>query len=344
MELIQQLKEHSDFESVDPNKIFYYATPDRGATISRISNDRSSFDASHRKVVEVDPARIDAIRFGYDPNDGDKEVYEARFVHSKHDEDGGWCPVILQDLIGGIDKDLLDRAKENPMQTVELADGAREPTVDDSLACGFAHSSISPCPVVFRADRSGDAVTCVLAAYGNVIAMSINPNQNGLPEIGAKIEGNTKLLCKDAGSLVMRATGVQTAKIKMPIGELYARLMNLGENGKYMGGRGGLFVVSPETHEGSAGHMIGIDANKGLIYDCAEAYALPLTVDNLDRCAGNDALCVGFLRMRELLMPKARGSRGKRKQQRKQAQKQKKARTIDQAGVKAAGEALKPKA
>jgi hypothetical protein len=134
---------------------------------------------------------------------------------------------------------------------------------------------------VFRAYRSGDAVSCVLSAYGNVIAMSINPNQKGLPEIGAKIEGNTKLLCKDAGSLVMRATGVQTTKIKMPIGELHPRLMNLGENGKYMGGEGGLYVASPETHEGCAGHMIGIDADKGLIYDCAEEYALTLAVGNI---------------------------------------------------------------
>jgi hypothetical protein len=118
MELIQQLKEHSDFASVDPNKIFYYATLNRGATISRISNDRKFFNASHGMVLEIDPARIDAIRFGYDTNDGDKEVYEGRFVHSKHNEDGGWCPVILQDLIGGIDKGLLDKAKKSPMETV----------------------------------------------------------------------------------------------------------------------------------------------------------------------------------------------------------------------------------
>eukprot|EP01047_Picozoa_sp_COSAG01_P103579 COSAG01_NODE_33023_length_571_cov_1.197034_1_plen_107_part_00 len=65
------------------------------------------------------------------------KVWEGRFVHSKHNDDGGWYPVIRQDLIGGIDKDLLAKAQKNPMETVELADGARESTADDSLACGL---------------------------------------------------------------------------------------------------------------------------------------------------------------------------------------------------------------
>eukprot|EP01047_Picozoa_sp_COSAG01_P102297 COSAG01_NODE_31908_length_589_cov_1.818367_1_plen_79_part_00 len=51
-------------------------------------------------------------------------------------------------------------------------------------------------------DRSGDAVTCVLAAYGNVISMSIDTNRKGLSLIRSKIENNTKLLSKDAGTLV----------------------------------------------------------------------------------------------------------------------------------------------
>eukprot|EP01047_Picozoa_sp_COSAG01_P055155 COSAG01_NODE_6109_length_3845_cov_11.171116_2_plen_158_part_00 len=149
---------------MDTEKIFYYATTDRGGTFSRISNDESSFDASHGTVLEIDPARIDAIRFGYDTNNNNQTVWEARYVHDKHNEHGGWYPVVKQSLFCEIDKDLLDKAQTNPMQTVELADGARETTANDSLACGLAHSSIS-CPVVFRADRSGDAVTCVLAAY-----------------------------------------------------------------------------------------------------------------------------------------------------------------------------------
>jgi hypothetical protein len=72
--------------------------------------------------------------------------------------------------------------------------------------------------------------------------------------------------------------------------------------------------------------MIAIDADLGLIYDCAEPKALPLTVENLDRCAGDYAMCVGFLRMRQLLKPalkrKARGSRGRdTEKQRKKRQK-----------------------
>jgi hypothetical protein len=56
--------------------------------------------------------------------------------------------------------------------------------------------------------------------------------------------------------------------------------------------------------------MIGLDLDRRLIYDCAEPYALPLTVENLDRCAGNDAMCIGFLRAREIKRPGSRGKRG----------------------------------
>eukprot|EP01047_Picozoa_sp_COSAG01_P035524 COSAG01_NODE_2733_length_7167_cov_48.846067_5_plen_330_part_00 len=318
---MQRLEESGDLDNVDCDKIFYYATPDRGVTISRISNDRSSFNAAHGVVLEIDPTRIDAIRFGFDTNNGDKGVWEARYVHDRHYEHGGWYPVIRQSLIG-VDKDLLAKAHHNPMETVELADGARETTVDDSLACGLAHSSISLCPVVFRADRSGDAVSCVLAAFGNVISMSIDANRKGLSSIRTQIENNTKLLCKDAGTFVMGATGVQTAKIKKPIGELYRALLNRGENGKYMGGEGGLFVASPETHEGCAGHMVGIDADKGLIYDCAEEFALPLTAENLDRCSGNMSMCVGFLRMREVMRSQAKTQKNKKRRQKQKAKKQ----------------------
>jgi hypothetical protein len=217
---MQQLEESGDLDNVDCDKIFYYASSDRGVTISHVSNDKSSFNTAHGVVLEIDPTRIDAIRFGFDTNNGDKGVWEARYVHDRHYEHGGWYPVIRQSLIG-VEKDLLAKAQKNPMETVELADGARKPTADGSLACGLAHSSISPCPVVFRADRSGDAVTCVLAAFGNVISMSIDANRKGLSLIRSKIENNMKLLSKDAGTLVMGATGVQTAKIKKPIGELY---------------------------------------------------------------------------------------------------------------------------
>jgi hypothetical protein len=50
---------------VDHTQIFYYTTPDRGATIIGVSNDRDSLDAAQGKVLEVNPDRIDAIRFGY---------------------------------------------------------------------------------------------------------------------------------------------------------------------------------------------------------------------------------------------------------------------------------------
>jgi hypothetical protein len=287
--LMQRVKAHPHFKNVDTNQIYYYSTTNRGQTISRVSNDKSTFAASDGIVLEIDPNRIDAIRFGYD---GGKGVWEARFVNS-----GGWHRANRNSL-SGIDDDLFDRAKKDPMQTVELADGARESNGDLS-ACGLAHLSLRN-PIVFRANRSGEAVSCVLAAYGNVIAMSIDSNQKGLKEIHGLLKSNQKLLCKDAANQMRSLTGIQAAKVKIPLDKLYETLMTYR----------GLYVVSPETHEGCAGHMIGLDLDRRLIYDCAEPYALPLTVENLDRCAGNDAMCIGFLRAREIKRPGSRGKRG----------------------------------
>ena len=271
----------------------------------------------------MDPNRIDAIRFGIDIYDGNKGIFEGRFASEKHNRDGGWYPIDIESL--DIDRQLIDRAKRKPMTTVELADGSREINMDSSSDCGLAHSSVER-PIVFRAKSNSQS--CVLAAYGNAISISIDSERKGLDAVQTLIDENVKLLNKDAGNRVCQETGIQTTKVKMPINEYYKIMMTRGANGKFMDGAGGLYVASPETHESAAGHMIAIDADLGLIYDCAEPKALPLTVENLDRCAGDYAMCVGFLRMRQLLKPalkrKARGSRGGCKKRRKQLQEEKK--------------------
>jgi chemotaxis protein histidine kinase CheA len=302
---------------IDVTKIIYYTTPDRGVTICKASNNKDDFTASNERMLQLDPLTINAIRYGFD---GSKGVWQARFSNFTHEDHQGWETVDYDSLIG-IDKDLFANAKREPMKTVELADGARGNTAEDPSACGLAHLSLSP-PVPFRAPRTGDAASCVLAAYGNVISLSINPKQKGLEALHGLLNSTKRLLCKDAANTVRELTGIQTAKVKMSTEKLYPTLLSKAANGKFMDGEGGLYVVSPQTAEGAAGHMIGIDADKGLIYDCAETVTLPLTEDYLDRCAGDNAMCVGLLRMRQIQRP-VRGKRGKRKPTRKQKQKQK---------------------
>jgi hypothetical protein len=302
---------------IDVTKIIYYTTPDRGVTICKASNNKDDFTASNERMLQLDPLTINAIRYGFD---GSKGVWQARFSNFTHEDHQGWETVDYDSLIG-IDKDLFANAKREPMKTVELADGARGNTAEDPSACGLAHLSLSP-PVPFRAPRTGDAASCVLAAYGNVISLSINPKQKGLEALHGLLNSTKRLLCKDAANTVRELTGIQTAKVKMSTEKLYPTLLSKAANGKFMDGEGGLYVVSPQTAEGAAGHMIGIDADKGLIYDCAEIVTLPLTEDYLDRCAGDNAMCMGLLRMRQIQRP-VRGKRGKRKPTRKQKQKQK---------------------
>jgi chemotaxis protein histidine kinase CheA len=302
---------------IDVTKIIYYTTPDRGVTICKASNNKDDFTASNERMLQLDPLTINAIRYGFD---GSKGVWQARFSNFTHEDHQGWETVDYDSLIG-IDKDLFANAKREPMKTVELADGARGNTAEDPSACGLAHLSVGP-PVPFRAPRTGDAASCVLAAYGNVISLSINPKQKGLEALHGLLNSTKRLLCKDAANTVRELTGIQTAKVKMSTEKLYPTLLSKAANGKFMDGEGGLYVVSPQTAEGAAGHMIGIDADKGLIYDCAEIVTLPLTEDYLDRCAGDNAMCMGLLRMRQIQRP-VRGKRGKRKPTRKQKQKQK---------------------
>jgi hypothetical protein len=158
--------------TVDNTKIVFYTTTTRGGPIDKISNKREDFSETDTCFM-MDPNRIDAIRFGYDLNDGNKGIFEGRFASEKHNRDGGWYP--MDDIESlDIDRQLIDRAKRKPMTTVELADGSREINMDSSSDCGLAHSSVER-PIVFRAKSNSQS--CVLAAYGNAISMSIDPER-----------------------------------------------------------------------------------------------------------------------------------------------------------------------
>ena len=81
--------------TVDINNVFYVTTKGREGPIDKISNSRDDFG----ECISIDPDRINAIRFGIDPNDGNKRVFEARYSNQMHNSDGGWYPVDnIQDL------------------------------------------------------------------------------------------------------------------------------------------------------------------------------------------------------------------------------------------------------
>ena len=292
--LLEKIQEHPDYPGIQEDGIFYLSTIDRLETIEALSQTKEGLPLGEGKLVEVDPNRIDAIRFT-DPG------WQGRFSLYKHLADTlGWYAIDSQS-IKAWPASMLDRARKYPMRTVEQADGAREAEEVGAAACGLAHTSPA-LKILFRADASGSAVACVLCAFGNLIGAT-DPDHKGLDSLGS-ILANPKqidrLTVKAAGQRVRELTGCNQGKIKCSVGELYNKMMSRGENKKFMAGDGGLYVVSPETHDHAAGHAIGVDANRGLIYDCAASSALPLTVENMDLCSGNDALCIGIVRMRSL--------------------------------------------
>ena len=48
----------------------------------------------------------------------------------------------------------------------------------------------------------------------------------------------------------------------------------------------GMYLCQLETNNNQNSHVIGIDCDKKVIYDCEEEYALHLNIQNLDRCCG----------------------------------------------------------
>ena len=51
----------------------------------------------------------------------------------------------------------------------------------------------------------------------------------------------------------------------------------------------GQFLCQLRTSTGTSTHVIGVDCNRKLIFDCCEKYALKLTRDNLDYCCGEES-------------------------------------------------------
>ena len=143
-----------------------------------MSQTKEGLPLGEGKLVEVDPNRIDAIRFT-DPG------WQGRFSLYKHLADTlGWYAIDSQS-IKAWPASMLDRARKYPMRTVEQADGAREAEEVGAAACGLAHTSPA-LKILFRADasgstRSGSHVTqlptlvtvgCALRKGGTVIVTS----------------------------------------------------------------------------------------------------------------------------------------------------------------------------
>ena len=52
----------------------------------------------------------------------------------------------------------------------------------------------------------------------------------------------------------------------------------------------GLIVAMLIDNNGTSTHTVGINLDKGLIYDCKEKYVMELSIDNLSVCCGQNMI------------------------------------------------------
>ena len=68
----------------------------------------------------------------------------------------------------------------------------------------------------------------------------------------------------------------------------------------------GLLLCQPVDQNGTRGHAVAIDTDRGIIIDPAEEYEMQLTKGNLNRSCGVASMCIGVTNVRKLIMPSER--------------------------------------
>jgi hypothetical protein len=74
----------------------------------------------------------------------------------------------------------------------------------------------------------------------------------------------------------------------------------------------GVFVVQLIDAEGNSSHSVGINCFNQTVHDCAEEYALVLSISSLSLCTGTGHNCVGFLSAYKLEMKPTKGTKRSR--------------------------------
>ena len=71
----------------------------------------------------------------------------------------------------------------------------------------------------------------------------------------------------------------------------------------------GVYVVQPIDEDGNSPHAVAINCFNRTIHDCAEEFAMVLSIDSLSQCCGAGNRCVGFLAAYQLEMKPKKRSR-----------------------------------
>jgi hypothetical protein len=74
----------------------------------------------------------------------------------------------------------------------------------------------------------------------------------------------------------------------------------------------GVYIVQPIDEDGNSPHAIAINCFNRTIHDCAEEFAMVLSIDSLSQCCGAGNKCIGFLAAYRLEMKAKKHSRNHR--------------------------------
>lgn len=95
----------------------------------------------------------------------------------------------------------------------------------------------------------------------------------------ANVNISLKYASESLQEKLQRDVGYVLKSVPKPVNGCYKEwLININKKGKY--------VVMLKMSDGEYSHVVGVDCDKNLIYDCMEKYALELNSDNFDFCGG----------------------------------------------------------
>ena len=97
----------------------------------------------------------------------------------------------------------------------------------------------------------------------------------------ANVNISLKYASESLQEKLQRDVGYALKSVQKPVNGCYKEwLINTNIHGKY--------VVMLKMGDGEYSHVVGVDCDKNLIYDCMEKYALELNSDNFDFCGGKE--------------------------------------------------------
>jgi hypothetical protein len=218
---------------------------------------------------------------------------------------GQWFPLTFHQLV------LHDDPVENIKQLMKEDDWClNNPDKPRNLPIGWRsdtpaeNKELTAIKIMYRSR----GMNCVAMAAANLLARNdprtarivsmCDQNFNNLRRFAAWLNGNTHWGSRD----ILKSLETSSSSRPSPR-SLMEHILSRDT---------GVFVVQLIDNEGNSSHSVGINCFNQTIHDCAEVYALVLSISSLSFCTGTGHKCVGFISAYKLEMKPTKGTKRSR--------------------------------